>query len=114
MEGGRRRPRTVTTMEDIEHIPKELKLIDAKGIRLDGRRFNELRPIKIEAGVLKKADGSPHLEWGNKKVLPALYGPPGGHPRPLPDPAEARWQCRCNIAPFSLADPERAGPDRRA
>src|SRR5256885_3423748 len=99
MEGGRRRPRKVTTMEDIEHIPKELKLIDKKGIRLDGRRFNELRPIKIEAGGLKKADRSAYLEWGDNKVLAAVYCPREAHPRPLPDPAKALVQCPDNTAP---------------
>ncbi len=101
-------------MEDIEHIPKELKLIDKKGIRLDGRRFNELRPIKIEAGVLKKADGSAYLEWGNNKVLAAVYGPREAHPRHLQDPAKALVQCRYNMAPFSVTERKRPGPDRRS
>ncbi len=114
MEGGRRRPRSVTTMEDIEHIPKELKLIDENGVRLDGRRFDELRPIKIEAGVLKKADGSAYIEWGNNKVLAAVYGPREAHPRHLQDPAKALVQCRYNMAPFSVTDRKRPGPDRRS
>src|SRR2546427_493671 len=114
MEGGGRRPRKVTTMEDIEHIPKELQLIDKKGVRLDGRRFNELRPIKIEAGVLKKADGSAYLEWGNNKVLAAVYGPREAHPRHLQDPAKALVQCRYNMAPFSVTERKRPGPDRRS
>ena len=101
-------------MEDVEHIPKELQLIDKKGIRLDGRRFNELRPIKIEAGVLKKADGSAYLEWGNNKVLAAVYGPREAHPRHLQDPAKALVQCRYNMAPFSVTDRKRPGPDRRS
>jgi len=101
-------------MEDIEHIPKELKLIDEKGIRLDGRRFNELRPIKIEAGVLKKADGSAYMEWGNNKVLAAVYGPREAHPRHLQNPAKALVQCRYNMAPFSVTDRKRPGPDRRS
>ena len=101
-------------MEDIEHIPKELKLIDANGVRLDGRRFDELRPIRIEAGVLKKADGSAYLEWGNNKVLAAVYGPREAHPRHLQDPAKALVQCRYNMAPFSVTDRKRPGPDRRS
>ena len=101
-------------MEGIEHIPKELQLIDKKGIRLDGRRFNELRPIKIEAGVLKKADGSAYLEWGNNKVLAAVYGPREAHPRHLQDPAKALVQCRYNMAPFSVTERKRPGPDRRS
>ena len=59
-------------MEDIEHIAKKLKLIDENGVRLDGRRFDELRPIRIEAGILKKADGSAYIEWGNNRVLAAV------------------------------------------
>ena len=34
------------------------KLIDENGIRTDGRRWDELRPLKIEVGVLRNADGS--------------------------------------------------------
>ena len=34
------------------------------GRRIDGRKFDELRQIKIEAGVLKRADGSAYMEWG--------------------------------------------------
>ncbi|HDO19539.1 MAG TPA: exosome complex exonuclease Rrp41, partial [Thermoplasmatales archaeon] len=35
--------------------PDDLKLIDEKGLRIDGRKFDELRPIKIEAGPLYRA-----------------------------------------------------------
>ena len=64
-------------MEDVEHVEKEMKLIDANGVRLDGRKYDELRPIRIEAGVLKRADGSAYIEWGGNKVLAAVYGPVG-------------------------------------
>ncbi len=101
-------------MEDVEHIEKELRLIDENGIRLDGRKFDELRPIRIEAGVLKKADGSAYLEWGNNKVLAAVYGPREAHPRHLQDPTKALVQCRYNMAPFSVTDRKRPGPDRRS
>ena len=101
-------------MEDIEHIPKELKLIDENGVRLDGWRFDELRPIRIEAGVLGRADGSAYVEWGGNKVLAAVYGPREAHPRHLQDPARALVQCRYNMAPFSVSDRKRPGPDRRS
>ncbi len=101
-------------MEDVEHIEKEMKLIDEKGIRLDGRRFNELRPVRIEAGVLKRADGSAYIEWGGNKVLAAVYGPREAHPRHIQDPARALVQCRYNMAPFSVSDRKRPGPDRRS
>ena len=101
-------------MEDVEHIEKEMKLIDEKGVRLDGRKFNELRPIRIEAGVLKRADGSAYIEWGGNKVLAAVYGPREAHPRHIQDPARALVQCRYNMAPFSVSDRKRPGPDRRS
>src|SRR5256886_17641120 len=101
-------------MEDIEHFAKEMKLIDADGRRLDGRKFNELRPIRLEAGVLRRADGSAYMEWGGNKVLAAVYGPREAHPRHLQDPARALVQCRYNMAPFSVSDRKRPGPDRRS
>ncbi len=56
-------------MEDVEHIEKGMKLINADGRRLDGRKPDELRPVRIEAGVLRRADGSAYMEWGGNKVL---------------------------------------------
>src|SRR6266852_256564 len=101
-------------MGDIEHIEKEMKLINSDGRRLDGRRFDELRPIRIEAGVLRRADGSAYIEWGGNKVRAAVYGPREAHPRHLQDPARALVQCRYNMAPFSVSDRKRPGPDRRS
>ena len=101
-------------MEDIEHIEKKVKLMDASGRRLDGRKSDELRPIRIEAGVLGRADGSAYMEWGGNKVLAAVYGPREAHPRHLQDPARALVQCRYNMAPFSVSDRKRPGPDRRS
>src|SRR5947208_746870 len=79
-------------MEDIEHIEKEMKLIRADGRRLDGRKPDELRPVRIEAGILRRADGSAYIEWGGNKVLAAVYGPREAHPRHLQDPARALVQ----------------------
>lgn len=101
-------------MEDIDHIPKEIQLVDDNGRRLDGRALDELRPIRIEAGVLRRADGSAYIEWGDNRVLAAVYGPREAHPRHLQDPARALVQCRYNMAPFSVSDRKRPGPDRRS
>lgn len=101
-------------MEDIEHFPKKIPLVDEGGRRLDGRRLDEMRPIRIEAGVLKRPDGSAFIEWGGNRVLAAVYGPREAHPRHLQDPARALVQCRYNMAPFSVSDRKRPGPDRRS
>lgn len=94
--------------------PTDIKLIDENGLRVDGRRPDELRPIKIEAGVLKRADGSAYVEWGLNKILAAVYGPRECHPRHLQNPARALVQCNYNMAAFSVDDRKRPGPDRRS
>lgn len=82
--------------------------------RVDGRRNDELRPIKIEAGVLKRADGSCYVEWGKNKVYASVYGPRRVLPRHLEKNDRAILRCRYNMAPFSVEDRKRPGPDRRA
>lgn len=92
----------------------DIQLIDENGLRIDGRRPDELRPLRIEAGVLKRPDGSAYLEWGNNRVLAGAYGPREAHPRHRQDPVRALVQCRYNMAPFSVDDRKRPGPDRRS
>jgi len=83
-------------------------------LRADGRDFNELRPLKIEAGVLEKADGSAYLEIGGNKILAAVYGPRELHVRRIMRPDMAVIRCRYNMAPFSVGERKRPGPDRRS
>jgi exosome complex component RRP41 len=52
-----------------------MDLLSFKGLRLDGRRANELRQIRCKLGVFSQPDGSAYLEQGNTKVLAAVYGP---------------------------------------
>lgn len=93
---------------------KDMELIDEDGKRLDGRDFDELRDIKIEAGVLKRADGSAYIEWGKNKIMAAVYGPREMHPRHAQDPSKAVIRARYNMAAFSVPDRKRPGPDRRS
>lgn len=51
------------------------------GIRRDNRKFDELRPISMEMGVLPKADGSALINMGKNKILVAVFGPREVHPR---------------------------------
>ena len=83
-------------------------------IRDDGRKFDELRPIKIEAGVLERADGSAYLEVGGNKILVAVYGPRESYIRRLLEPNTGVIRVRYNMAPFSVDDRKRPGPDRRS
>lgn len=87
-------------------------IIDGK--RLDGRRPDQLRPIKIEVDVLKRADGSCYIEMGKNKVVAAVYGPREAFPRHIQDPSRVVVRYRYNMAPFSVEERKRPGPDRRS
>ncbi len=92
----------------------DIKLLDENGRRVDGRTPEEMRPLRIEAGVLRRADGSAYVEWGLNKVLAAVYGPRECHPRHMQNPTRALVQCKYNMAAFSVDDRKRPGPDRRS
>ena len=92
---------------------KPEKLIDKKGLRLDGRKLDELRPIKIEVGILSNADGSAYIEQGKNKILAAVYGPKELHPKHLALPDRMVLRCRYHMAPFSVQERKSPAPSRR-
>ena len=92
--------------------PKK-KLINDKGVRLDGRKWDELRPIKLEVGVLKNADGSAYIEWGKNKIMAAVYGPKEVHPKHQVLPDRALLRSRYHMAPFSVDERKNPAPSRR-
>lgn len=83
------------------------------GIRIDGRRPEETRPLSFEVGVLKNANGSAMVSYGRTKVLAAVYGPrdPGARHMALPNRAALR--CRYHMAPFSTHERKNPAPSRR-
>ena len=96
------------------NIKTDIKLFESNGKRLDGRMPDELREIKIEVGVLHRAEGSCYLEWGGNKVIAAVYGPREAIPRHTQNPLRAIINARYNMAAFSVEDRKRPGPDRRS
>ncbi|MGC9123264.1 MAG: exosome complex exonuclease Rrp41 [Thermoplasmata archaeon] len=92
----------------------DIKLIDESGRRIDGRLYNEMRPVKIEAGVLERADGSAYIEWGNNKIIAAVFGPREIYPKHIQDPSRAVLRARYNMAAFSVDERKKPGPDRRS
>lgn len=94
--------------------PEELKLLDEKGYRIDGRKKYELRKIDMKIGVLKNANGSAYVEWGKNKILAAVYGPREIHPKHLQRSDRAILRVRYNMAPFSVEERKKPGPDRRS
>jgi len=92
---------------------KPEKLIDKKGLRLDGRKVDELRPVKIEVGVLSNADGSAYIEHGKNKILAGVFGPREMHPKHLSLPDRMVLRCRYHMAPFSVQERKSPAPSRR-
>ncbi len=93
--------------------PKPEKLIDKKGIRLDGRKADELRPVKLEIGILSNADGSAYIEQGKNKILAAVFGPREAHPKHLSLQDRTVMRCRYHMAPFSVQERKSPAPSRR-
>jgi len=89
------------------------KLFRDDGKRLDGRDKDELRPIKMEVGVLPNADGSAYLEWGNNKIYAAVYGPREVHPHHLSKPDRGILRVFYRMATFSVFERKRPAPGRR-
>jgi len=94
-------------------VVKPIKLMDENGLRVDGRKPSELRPLKLEVGVLDKADGSAYVEQGKNKILIAVYGPREPHPRHIGLPDRATLRCRYHMAPFSTEERRSPAPSRR-
>ncbi len=82
--------------------------------RLDGRKFDELRPIKAEVGIIPNADGSALFAFGETVAIAAVYGPKPLHPQHMQDPERGILRCTYNMLPFSVSERARPGPSRRS
>ncbi|MEM7819238.1 MAG: exosome complex exonuclease Rrp41 [Candidatus Aenigmatarchaeota archaeon] len=91
----------------------EEKLIK-DGIRLDGRRFDEIRPIEAKVGVIKNADGSALFKLGNTVAVAGVYGPRKVFPRHEEEMEKSILRVRYNMAPFATIERGRPGPSRRS
>jgi len=91
----------------------QVHLIDKNGLRVDGRRLDELRPLKLEVGILDKANGSAYIEHGRNKILAAVYGPREAHPKHIALADRAVVRCRYHMAPFSTDERKSPAPSRR-
>src|SRR3989344_1335599 len=83
--------------------------------RLDGRKFDELRPIKAEVGVIPRADGSARFQIGNTIAIASVYGPTNLFPKFLKKPNRAILRCNYNMMSFSSpGERVRPGGNRRS
>ena len=91
----------------------DLVLLDKNGIRCDGRKIDEPRKIMIKAGVLKNADGSAYIEFGDNKIVVGVFGPRDVHPKHLANTDTGILRCRYHMSPFSVEERKRPAPSRR-
>ena len=82
--------------------------------RLDGRKNEEMRPIKAKVGIIPNADGSAMFQTGDTIAIAAVYGPKKMHPQHQQDPAKGVLRCTYNMNSFSVSDRIRPGPSRRS
>ena len=83
--------------------------------RIDGRGFDETRPIEAKVGVIPRADGSAMFKIGNTWAYAAVYGPRNLHPKFLQDPQRGILRCNYNMMPFSSSGERvRPGGSRRS
>ncbi|HDI02070.1 MAG TPA: exosome complex exonuclease Rrp41 [Ignisphaera sp.] len=94
-------------------LSREKPQLIINGKRIDGRAPDELRPIRMEVGVLKNADGSALVEYGNTKILAAVYGPREVMPKHVALPDRAVLRCRYRMLSFSAEERKSPAPSRR-
>ena len=89
---------------------KKSKIIELlnQGKRVDGRGLEEVREIKIETGVIPKADGSARVFLGNTEVVTGVKVQPD---KPFPDMGDKGiFICTAEILPLAHPDIETGPP----
>jgi exosome complex component RRP41 len=56
-------------------MPLDTSIYSLALLRLDGRRWNELRHIHAQISTQASADGSSYFEMGNTKIICTVEGP---------------------------------------
>ena len=82
--------------------------------RLDGRKADEMRPMKAKVGIIPNADGSAMFSFGKTVAIAAVYGPRELHPRNKQDHSTGILRVNYDLLSFSVDDRKRPGPSRRS
>ena len=83
--------------------------------RLDNRKFDELRKIEAQVGIIKNADGSASFKIGDTWAIAAVYGPRELHPKFMQNPSTGLLRVYYDMMPFSgMGNRVRPGQNRRA
>ncbi|RPA80823.1 ribosomal protein S5 domain 2-like protein [Ascobolus immersus RN42] len=85
------------------------ELLSPEGLRIDGRRWNDLRRVFAQMATQPSSNGSSYFEMGNTKVICTIQGP--GEPTSRSKTIHDRCSISVdlNYAPFSGIDRKRRG-----
>jgi exosome complex component RRP42 len=91
---------------------KQIEQLIAKGKRLDGRGLTDYREIKLEQGVIEKAEGSARVMIGKTEVLVGVKVETG---TPFPDtPDDGVQTVNAELVPLASPDYEPGPPDENS
>ena len=83
-----------------------------EGERIDGRAFDEYRPIEIKTGLIEKAEGSALVKIGNTQVIVGIKMQPG---EPFPDtPDKGIIITNAELVPLASPTFEPGPPDENS
>ena len=89
------------------------EILALAGLRVDGRRQDEMRTLRHQYGVSPEADGSVYFEQGLNKIMACVHGPQEPTKRP-DDDAKAQVEVLIATAPFSGSEwKKRRAADRK-
>lgn len=81
---------------------------------MDGRKPDEIRPVFMQAGVLRRAKGSAIVKLGRTTAIAGVYGPRKLYSKHQQDSNKAILKVTYSMAPFSTDERVRPGPSRRS
>ncbi len=82
--------------------------------RADGRKFDELRPIIAQVGVIPSADGSAMYQSGKTRAIAVVRGPRTLHPKHMENPQKGILRVNYQMMAFSVWDRIKPGNSRRS
>ncbi len=81
----------------------------SKGMRFDGRKLNQFRPVAVQYGISETAEGSARVKIGNTEVLAGIKL---SVEKPYPDtPEQGNLMVGAELLPLSSPDFESGPPD---
>ena len=87
---------------------KEIVDLLAQGKRIDGRSFDQSRPLSIETGVIPKANGSARVRLGDTEIVTGVKIQPD---KPFPDLGDKGiFICTAEVLPIAHPDVEPGPP----